>query len=220
MENIIKDIRTRLRLAMNGVVSTSMREHGVDYKLNFGVSIPKIKEIASLYPENSQLADMLWQQDVRELKIIATLLQPVEGFTEEKATQWAADIKHQEIAEQYCMNLLQEIPSANVLAAEWILKENGFTPVIGFLLYARLFSKGYQLSPEEEQIFLNEAHKVMDNGISRLQRAVVLALKRYGRQNKQQANKVLHSIINYSHSDSLEKQEFFNDIKFEFDFYF
>ena len=33
----LKDIKTQLRLSMNGAVSQSMREKGLLYKLNFGV---------------------------------------------------------------------------------------------------------------------------------------------------------------------------------------
>lgn len=36
----LKDIKTQLRLSMNGAVSRSMREKGLVYKLNFGVEIP------------------------------------------------------------------------------------------------------------------------------------------------------------------------------------
>lgn len=39
----LKDIKTQLRLSMNGVVSHSMREKGLNYKLNFGVELPRIK---------------------------------------------------------------------------------------------------------------------------------------------------------------------------------
>ena len=42
----LKDIKTQLRLSMNGAVSQSMREKGLLYKLNFGVELPRIKMIA------------------------------------------------------------------------------------------------------------------------------------------------------------------------------
>ena len=41
----LKDIKTQLRLSMNGAVSQSMREKGLVYKLNFGVELPRIKMI-------------------------------------------------------------------------------------------------------------------------------------------------------------------------------
>ena len=39
----LKEIKTQLRLSMNGAVSQSMREKGLVYKLNFGVELPRIK---------------------------------------------------------------------------------------------------------------------------------------------------------------------------------
>ena len=45
----IKEIKAQFRLFMNGVVSQSMREKGLDYKLNFGIELPRIKEIAAKF---------------------------------------------------------------------------------------------------------------------------------------------------------------------------
>ncbi|MDR0431225.1 MAG: DNA alkylation repair protein [Tannerellaceae bacterium] len=217
---MLNDIRSKLRTAMNGVVSTSMREYGVDYRLNFGVSLPEIRKIAAQYTKDSVLADTLWAQNVRELKIMATLLHPVEGFTREKAVRWVADIRYQEIAEQYNVNLLQYLSFAEELADSWIIRDEEFVVVTGFLLYARLCSKGHGLLPEHAVRLFVRARNVMDAGLSRQQRAAVLALKRYGRQGRRQAAEVLDVIADYSSSGSPEKQEFFNDVKFEFDFYF
>jgi hypothetical protein len=220
MEDIIKDMRGRLRRAMNGVASAGMRAQGIDYKLNFGVALPQIKEVALLYTRNAALAERLWKEDVRELKIIATLLQPYEAFSPEQAERWVADIRYVEIAEQYCINLLQYLSFADALAAGWIHREEDFVQVTGFLLYARLFSAGYRLSSGQEAVFMEAARRVMDKGVSRPQRSAVLALKRYGRQSRQQACQALHSIAGYAACPSPEKQEFYNDIKFEFEFYF
>ena len=41
----IKDIKSKFRLFMNGVISQSMRDKGMDYKLNFGIELPA-------YPRN------------------------------------------------------------------------------------------------------------------------------------------------------------------------
>lgn len=41
----LKEIKTQLRLSMNGAVSQSMREKGLVYKLNFGVELPRIKQL-------------------------------------------------------------------------------------------------------------------------------------------------------------------------------
>ena len=49
LQNELKEIRTQHRLAMNGVISTSMREKCIVYKLNFGVPLPEIKQIAATH---------------------------------------------------------------------------------------------------------------------------------------------------------------------------
>ena len=67
----LKDIKTQLRLSMNGVVSQSMREKGLDYKLNFGVELPRIKSIAAAYEKSHDLAQALWKENIRECKILA-----------------------------------------------------------------------------------------------------------------------------------------------------
>ena len=51
----IKDIKGQFRLFMNGVVSQSMREKGLDYKLNFGIELPRLKEIAARYEKNHEV---------------------------------------------------------------------------------------------------------------------------------------------------------------------
>ena len=68
----LKEIKTQLRLSMNGVASQSMREKGLNYKLNFGVELPRIKAIAAQFEQEHSLAQALWKENIRECKIYAT----------------------------------------------------------------------------------------------------------------------------------------------------
>ena len=108
----LKDIKTQLRLSMNGAVSQSMREKGLVYKLNFGVELPRIKGIAAAYEKNHTLAQALWKEDIRECKILAGLLQPVETFLPEIADIWIDTMPTVEIAELTSLNLFQLLPYA------------------------------------------------------------------------------------------------------------
>lgn len=204
---------------MNGVVSTSMREKGINYKLNFGVSLPKIKEIATQYKQDPALAETLWKEDVRELKILATLLQPIDLFTQEQAEHWASTVTQQEIAELYTVNLLQKLPYAEELATDWIQRPEEFIQVMGFLIFTRLFMQDIPLKEASIKLLFQCGRQSMDAGVSRIQRAALLALKHYGRQSSRQAAAVLSYLSDYQESDSEEKQEFYEDLKFEFDYY-
>ena len=41
IQDTIREIKSKFRLFMNGMVSQSMREKGIDYKLNFGIEYGK-----------------------------------------------------------------------------------------------------------------------------------------------------------------------------------
>lgn len=220
MQEIIRQIRSRLRLAMDGVVSSSMREKGVRYKLNFGVTLPRLKEIATEFEKNADLAEALWQQDVRELKILATLLYPIPQFTPGKAAAWVKEIRQIEIAEQFCANLMQETTFAEDCAAYWIKETDPeYIPTTGFILYARLFIKRTDITSLHAQELLQTAVQVLEKGTLRLQQAALTALKRYGRISETHAAEVLSAVAPFQTAQNLPLQEMYNDLQFEFEYY-
>ncbi len=76
----LKDIKTQLRLSMNGAVSQSMREKGLVYKLNFGVSCPVSRVLLPVTRRTTLWLSLCGKRNIRECKILAGLLQPVESF--------------------------------------------------------------------------------------------------------------------------------------------
>lgn len=203
---------------MNGIASTSMRQMGMAYKVNFGLLIPQIKELAGSYEKNAELAKSLWKEDTRELKILATLLYPVNEFTEEDANKWVAEISNQEIREQVCFNLFQELPYAYKLAMEWGTSENEDIRTTGYWLLARLL-----LLKKAEGVVLGSFPSIMKDAVSEntfLRNAALLALKHIGRQSKAIANEILTDLSVYKEDKNLVKQEAYNSLAFEFEYFF
>lgn len=64
MKDILRQIRTDLRLSMSGAVSSSMRNKGIKYKIIFGVDTPEINRIAQKYSPERSLAETLWGEKV------------------------------------------------------------------------------------------------------------------------------------------------------------
>ena len=81
----LSSIKSELRLYMNGVLAQSLRERGLRYRLIFGVELPRLKEIAARYEPDHDLAQALWKEDIRECRILAGYLQPVDSFLPEIA---------------------------------------------------------------------------------------------------------------------------------------
>ena len=178
----LKDIKTQLRLSMNGAVSQSMREKGLVYKLNFGVELPRIKGIAAAYEKNHTLAQALWKEDIRECKILAGLLQPVETFLPEIADIWIDTMPTVEIAELTSMNLFQHLPYAPAKAFRWIADERELAQVCGFLTIARLLQKKGDMEDRVANEFLDQAVSCFLTGSYAVRNAVSAALRRLSRR--------------------------------------
>ena len=109
----LKDIKTQLRLSMNGgrVPKVCVRRDWIQTESSESNS-PRIKMIVEGYEKNHDLAQALWKEDIRECKIMAAMLQPVDTFYPEIADIWVESIRNIEIAELTCMNLFQHLPYA------------------------------------------------------------------------------------------------------------
>ncbi len=104
----------------------------------FGVEIPKLKQIAASYKSDKILAEALWEEDVREMKILATMLFPPDKLTKEAADRWVTGIVNQEIREQICKNLFQEVDFSDDLVREWARSDDESVRTTGYWLFARL----------------------------------------------------------------------------------
>ncbi len=138
----VREIKRSFRLLMNGVASQSMRQKGVDYKINWGVSLPELQRMAQQYGKNHDLAVALWQENIRECKILATLIMPPEEMDEKLAENWIGEINSQDLAEMACFNLFQHLQHAADLSYKWMNSDREIEQMCGYLILTRLLMKG------------------------------------------------------------------------------
>lgn len=193
-QDIIKDIKGQFRLYMNGAVSQSMRERGLDYKLNFGIEYPRIKEIAAQYMPDHKVAQELWKEDIRECKIIATLLQPSDTFLPEIAEIWIESIRFPELAEYVVTNLFQRLPYASEVVFKWIADEREYFQLCGYLLMARLLMNGHILNERAEAEFTDQALAALQTDFPAVQKAACAALRKYAVQRRENGKAILKQI--------------------------
>lgn len=188
MQDKIREIRSSLRLVMNGVTSGLMREKGIEHKLNFGVEIPRLRRMAEKYAPDQALAEALWQENVRELKILATLIYPPEKFY--LADDWVSAIADQELAGQASMNLFSIMPSAKEHALRWIQEEPLYTKLSGFLTIARWMMRGGILTDEETRLLSDASVQAFYGDSHLLKNTVLNTLLRLIQQGEEQKERV------------------------------
>ena len=185
----IAEIRRTILLSMNGVVADKMKESGLSYKINYGVTIPRLKEIATAYKADHNLAHGLWILGVRETMILATMLEPVSLFTIEDARKRIAECKNIEITEQICINLLGKLSCAPALCLECVMSDETWHQTTGFLLAARVYKT---LDKAVVLQLINRAFECADTDEYHLYRTIATCLGRFCRID----NEILTTISN------------------------
>jgi 3-methyladenine DNA glycosylase AlkD len=218
LHETIKDIKSKFRLFMNGMVSQSMREKGMEYKLNFGIEYPRIKEIAAGYEPDHELAQALWKENIRECKILAGLLQPADTFYPEIADIWIEGMDYPELAEYTVMNLFQRLPYASEVVFRWMADEREMFQLCGFLLMARLLMKGEKLNERAEAEFLDQACTAVEGDCGPVQKAASVALRKYAHQSRENKRTVSKQLGIWAKSEKPAVRALAEEIKADLEF--
>ncbi|MBP3777003.1 MAG: DNA alkylation repair protein [Prevotella sp.] len=153
----VRKIKQSFRLLMDGKTAQSMRDKGVEYKLNWGASIPMLQEKAREIGKDYDLAIELWKADVRECKILATMIMPVNEMLPEVVDIWMEQTISQEIAEQASFNLYQHLPYAAEKAYQWIASDKELYQLCGFHILTRLFMNKQEPNERGINEFIDQA---------------------------------------------------------------
>lgn len=188
----VLEIKKSLRLSMNGIVSAHQRKQGLDYKINFGVEIPRLKALATEYDKSRELATKLWNSSIRECKMLAIFLMPTEEFTIADATEWIASAPFTEIADHLAMNLLSKLDNVQDSALQWIENDKGLFSYCGFLTLSHIFRKGKALNKEQESTYFMNIAKIL------------------GKENRS-----IHPLINSAYTSLMHYLEIDEDNKLE-----
>lgn len=109
----------RMRRERNGAVADAMRRYGRPCGLNYGVSLPTVRAIARAETPDYDFACLLWQQDVRELRLAALHIAGPGHPAAEEFPFWAAGICDSELAEEAAFVLLPRSGAFDAVFPQW-----------------------------------------------------------------------------------------------------
>ena len=179
IEEQIKDIKRSFRQMMDGAVAQSMREKGVDYHLNWGATLPRLRAKADEIGPNYDLAVALWKENVRECKILATMIMPPKEVLPEVIDIWMEQTPTQEIAEQAAFNLYQYLPFAPEKAYTWIAYDKPLFQLCGFHILTRLFMNGQEPNERGINEFIDQALAALQGDSMSVKKAAMSSLQRF-----------------------------------------
>ena len=175
----VKEIKQSFRLMMDGVASQSMREKGLNYHVNWGASVPMLKQKAQETGKDYDLAIALWKENVRECKILATMIMPAEQMLPEVVDIWMEQTPSQEVAEMASFNLYQHLPFAPAKAYEWIASGKDLYQLCGFHVLTRLFARGQEPNERGVNEFLDQAMAALQGNAIAVKKAALASVQRF-----------------------------------------
>ena len=175
----VKEIKQSFRLMMDGAVAQSMRDKGVDYHLNWGATIPRLQAKAEEIGKDYDLAIALYKENVRECKILASMLMPADEILPEVVDIWQEQIPSQEIAEQLAFNLYQHLPFAAEKAYQWIASDKEYDQLCGFHILSRLFMNGQEPNERGINEYLDQALCALQGSYPAVRKAALQSVQRF-----------------------------------------
>ena len=172
----IKEIKQSFRLMMDGATAQSMRDKGLNYHLNWGATLFRLRAKADEIGKNYDLAIALWKENVRECKILATMVMPPEQILSEVVDIWMEQTPTIEIAEQAAFNLYQHLPFAADKAYQWIASADEMPQICGYHVFSRLFMQGREPNERGINEFVDQALAALQSDSLTLRKAAMQSL--------------------------------------------
>ena len=185
----VKDIKQSFRQMMDGAVAQSMRDKGLNYHLNWGATLPRLREMAEELKSvfNVQcssfnvydLSIALWKENIRECKILATMLMPANQMAPEVCDIWMEQIPSHEIAEQVAFNVWQYLPYAPEKAYQWIASDKEYDQLCGFHVLSRLFMNGQEPNERGINEFIDQALAALQGPFISVRKSAMQSIIRF-----------------------------------------
>ena len=193
VDDDVKKIKRSFRLFMNGVASSSMRDKGLEYKINWGIPVTRLRDMAAQYAPSVALAERLWESDVRECKILATMLMPAERFSEPMALSWLSACNNQEMVEMLVFNLVQNMPDVETFVVSLLHSDEPNAPLAALHLVSRLVARQNVafLTDEVVSSFAQLVVKALGGTDAVLKHAALNSVTRYVDRELKGADKVV-----------------------------
>ena len=161
-----------------------MRKFGITSSAKIlGVTKPKLRELAKKIGKRHELALELWDTNIHEARILASMIAEPEKVDEELMECWVRDFDNWELCDQCVMNLFWRTKFAYKKAIEWSQREEEFVKRAGFALMAKLAISDKKASDEKFEKFFPHILEGAKDERNYVKKAVSWALRQIGKRN-------------------------------------
>jgi len=156
---------------------------GIDVSKCLGLSMPQIRGIAKQIVKDHVLAEEMWQADLHETRLIASMIDIPKEVTEGQMERWAVGFNSWDIVDQTCGELFDRTPFTIEKIYQWAEREEEFVKRAGFALIAWQAVHNKKMPDDEFLAYFPVIEKASDDSRNFVKKAVNWALRQIGKRS-------------------------------------
>lgn len=173
----------KLKSLSNPEAVEHMAKFGINPKNNYGISIYTIRNVAKDIGTDHRLAQRLWDSEIRDARLLASLIDDPKKVTERQMEKWVKDFDSWDVCDQVCSNLFDKTEFAYAKAHEWSERSEEFVKRAGFALMAVLVVHDKEADDKRFEEFFIPIKKKSTDERNYVKKAVNWALRGIGKRN-------------------------------------
>lgn len=160
-----------------------MARVGIDVSQALGVSMPNIRAVAKTCGVDHALALGLWETEIHEARILATLVADPEALTEVQRERWVLDITSWDLCDS-AADLFGRTPAQADAIDTWARLPEPFVKRCAFSMIARRAVWAKQAPDREFLGYLPLIRRAATDDRNEVKKGVSWALRQIGKRNR------------------------------------
>ena len=113
-----------------------MEKFGINTSNTLVISLMELRRLAKKIGKNHDLALTLWKKNIREVRMLAALIDIPHKVSEEQMDEWVEDFNSWDICDHCCIHLFDKTDFARKKIDEWSKRQEEFVKRAAFALIA------------------------------------------------------------------------------------
>ncbi|WP_214072439.1 DNA alkylation repair protein [Mucilaginibacter sp. dw_454] len=179
----VQEVITLLKDKADAKHHAGMLRFGVSNEKALGVKIPEVRKIAKLIKKDHELAQALWDTDIHEARILASMIDDPALVTPQQIDSWTKDFATWDVCDQVCGNLFDRTSYVVDKAIEFSAHKEEFIKRAGFVLMAEYAVHGKKAADDVFISFFPIIEREAWDDRNFVKKAVNWALRQIGKRN-------------------------------------
>jgi len=148
----------------------------LDFGTYLGNNLTKLKALAKKVKKNHEIAIRLWESDIHDARLLATMIEDPKLVSEKQIDAWMKECRTVDLVDKLCQNVVSATPFADKKMAKWTQSKKEMERRAGFQLLYIKAAKTDRGTDEDLLPYLDQIEKEIRQAPNWAMEAMNLAL--------------------------------------------